>query len=82
MAIEIVEKANTPIICGAVYKKELHGMTHFCLCMNSRIAPDGKVYGEIQVFSHAVERLEEGSDAMNQYTLVASPIYERIRKAG
>jgi len=71
---------NTPIICGAVYEKEVRGVTHHALCVATRIEAGGKVLGNLHVFGFAMERVQEGTEQADEFTLIASPTFEKRRK--
>lgn len=72
--------SHTPIICGAVYEKEIRGVVHHSLCVAVRLDANNKTVGNLHVFGFALERLTEGTEAMDEFTLIASPIFEKRRK--
>jgi len=72
--------SHTPVICGAVYEKEIRGVTHHSLCVASRLDINGKTVGSFHVFGFALERHVEGTESMDEFTIVASPVFEKRRK--
>tara|TARA_S200002703_G_scaffold158192_1_gene167920 strand:+ start:8108 stop:8347 length:240 start_codon:yes stop_codon:yes gene_type:complete len=71
---------KTPLICGAVYEKEIRGVVHHCLCLGTRIEASGKVIANIHVFGFALERVQEGTEQADEFTLISSPVFEKRRK--
>ncbi len=71
---------NTPLICGAVYEKEIRGVPYHALCVATRIEPSGKVVGNLHVFGFAMERVQEGTEQADEFTLIAAPTFEKRRK--
>jgi len=71
---------HTQVVCGAVYEKEIRGVVHHVLCVATRFDANGKTVGNFHVFGFALERLTEGSEQMDELTLVASPVFEKRRK--
>ncbi len=70
---------HTRIICGAVYEKSVRGVPHHALCDATRVEAD-KVFGNMHVFGFAMERVQEGTEAADEFTLIASPVFEKRRK--
>jgi hypothetical protein len=70
----------TPIICGAVYEKEIRGVCHHALCVSTRIEAGGKILGTLQVYGFAAERVQEGTEQADEFTLISSPVFEKRKK--
>ena len=72
--------AHTPIICGAIYEKEMRGATYHALCVSVKVDINGAVHGVLSIYGLANERLTEGTEPMDEYTLISSPVFEKKRK--
>ena len=71
---------HTPVICGAIYEKDMRGATYHVLCISTKVDPAGNVQGVFCIFGLANERLTEGSEPMDEYVLISSPVFEKKRK--
>ena len=71
---------HTPLICGAVYEKEVRGVTHHALCVATRFEPNGKIVGNMHVFGFAMERIQEGTEQADEFVLISSPVFEKKKK--
>jgi len=63
----------TKLVCGGVYKKEANGREYTALCTSVVVHANGLRQGKLEVYGFATERVEEDSDELNLYTLVAGP---------
>ena len=76
-----MDKPDIPVICGAVYQREINGTTHQVLCTSTRVGNNGKIHGTFQMYGFAAERLAEGHETTNLLELVAMPTaVEKKRK--
>lgn len=71
---------HTPVICGAIYTKEMRGATYHALCISTKISPTGAVQGVFCIFGLANERLTEGTEPMDEFTLISSPVFEKKKR--
>ncbi len=71
---------HTPVICGAVYEKEMRGATYHALCISVKVDAAGNTHGVFCIYGLANERLTEGSEPMDEFTLISSPVFEKTRK--
>tara|TARA_R110000824_G_scaffold85560_3_gene212537 strand:- start:620 stop:892 length:273 start_codon:yes stop_codon:yes gene_type:complete len=73
---------NTPLVCGGIYRsKKVDGRPTYTVTLTSVIdAPNKSPLGLIQAIGYAAERVEEGSDRLNQFDLVYSPVLSAPKK--
>lgn len=64
---------DTKLVCGGVYYREKHGRKYHALCVNVVVQANGLKQGTLEMYGFAPERLDEGSDELNLFTLVATP---------
>ena len=75
---------NTPLLCGGIYRtKPVKGKAVYTAMITSVIEPasGGSPLGLIQAIGYAAERVEEGSDRLNEFELISSPQLSVPKKA-
>jgi hypothetical protein len=65
--------SDTKLVCGGVYAREINGKKFHVLCTSVVQQATGLRQGTLQRFGYAADRLDEGTDELNQYKLVAAP---------
>ena len=64
---------GTKLVCGGVYQREVHGRKYHALCSSVMVTANGLKQGVLNVYGLAPERLDEGTDELNKWELVAAP---------
>jgi len=67
------EEKMTELICGGVYHKEINGRRYEALCTSVVTQTNGSRQGKLELYGYATERVTEGSEELDQYTLIAAP---------
>lgn len=69
----------TELICGGVYHKEVNGREYQALCTSVVIQTNGSKQGKLELFGYATERVTEGTEDLDQYTLIATPTFQNTK---
>ncbi len=64
---------GTKLVCGGVYQREVHGRKYHALCSSVMVTANGLKQGVLNVYGLAPERLDEDTDELNKWELVAAP---------
>lgn len=67
------ENKNTALVPGGVYRREMPDGSVEHATMVSVVTKNGITRGSLYRFGHSPERITEGSDLMNAWTLVSKP---------
>jgi len=64
---------GTKLVCGGVYQREVHGRKYHALCSSVMVTANGLKQGVLNVYGLSPERLDEDTDELNKWELVAAP---------